>query len=1088
MICEIINRSWRHQSIHLNDTNAIWKIIMTRLTRFLIARPLLTNIALILILLFAFAAFLNIKRQAYPMVDFGKLNITTVYPGASPEDVELNVTIKLEDAIREVSDVDHYSSRSTENVSFIQVVIDPDTSDIEQVKNDIRTAIDRVSDLPSEVEERPIINEIKMERQPVYEIALTMDELDEKLVIYHIKELKKRLLDLPSVSNIEEVGLRDREIQILLDRDKLARLQVSFDDVIQAIKYNKIRVSGGSLESFTSQTGIVTLSEFKSPEDVARIIVRSNLTGKNIRILDIGRVVDSYTKKNTIIKYKGEPGISLYVIKKAKADVISSVGQIKDAIDDYRKNDAPKNINFQSTWDSSLETKSMLGIMYWNAALGLLFVVLILFLFLDFRIALWTAAGIPLSIAIAIIFVPILGLSINSISLVGLIVVLGMIVDDAIIIAESIYRCHEQGLSARESAVQGLQNVIKPVIGTIITTIIAFTPLYFIPGIVGDFSREIPSMVIVALLASLIEAVTILPAHLGQESGFRKSKTGWKPPGQKWIGKLEVYYVALLNKALQYKWYTTGIFLLFLIVGGGLGKLITNVDMFPPDQAYRIWIQGVVARGSNLDHTEAATKILEKAIGSLDKNVVYSYRTFAGNEYDPGTDSVIQIASSFMTELILTQATTRDISAHQVKDQLVANMKELDPEQKIYLDFTIMTGGPPVGQPLEIQIMGRDNKKRIEILEILKQEMRNLEITDIDSDYRPGKDEIRLLPDYERIAQTQLNVATIASTIRTAYDGSIVTYLQTSDERIPFRVILDEKFRKTQNPLKGLYVSNPQGNQIPLKKLVHYEHSTSPIAFYRYNSYRSNKLTGEIDSKKISIDHVTKKLQLKIKKLEKKYKGFKIKMGGEAKESQDFQKHMLVAIGIAILSMYLLLVVQFNSFSQPMMVILAIPFGLVGILLAFGIQRMDISMLSLIGILGFTGVVVNDSLIMVEFINRLRHANNSSNSSKNENKYVKSKQRGSKALSRDQFRSAVVEGARHRLRPIVLTTVTTVGGLIPTAYGIIGGFHHFVSPMVMAMTWGLLVGTTSVLIIIPVFYEINDDIMRFFGKFTKKRN
>ncbi|MCB1318164.1 MAG: efflux RND transporter permease subunit, partial [Leptospiraceae bacterium] len=278
---------------------------MIRLARFLILRPLLTNIILVLVLLLAASSFWNIRRQAYPRVDFGKLNIVTIYPGASPEDVELNVTINLEEAIREVSGIDHYISRSTENYSFIQVVIDPDVEDQDEVKDQIRNAIDRVSDLPAEVEERPIVEEIKMDRQPIYEIALTMQEPDDELLNFHARQLKKKLLDIPEVSVIDEVGMRDREIQILLDREHMARYQVSFDDVIRAIKYNKIRVSGGSLESYTHETGIVTLSEFESPQDVANIIIRANPGGNRVRIRDVGRVQDSFEKQEIVVKFRG---------------------------------------------------------------------------------------------------------------------------------------------------------------------------------------------------------------------------------------------------------------------------------------------------------------------------------------------------------------------------------------------------------------------------------------------------------------------------------------------------------------------------------------------------------------------------------------------------------------------------------------------------------------------------------------------------------------------------------------------------------------------------------------------------------------
>ncbi len=1072
---------------------------MTRLARYLILRPLLTNLVLVLIVLIAGASLLRVQRQAYPRVDLGKVNITTIFPGASPEDVELNVTVKLEEALKEVSGIEKYISRSTENVSFIQVYIDPDADDPEDVKNDIRTAVDRVSDLPEEVEERPTVNDIKIDYQPVYEISLTLSQegdmsvAGERLLRFHARQLRKKLLDLAFVSGVEEVGIRDREIQILLDRDKLAARYISFDEVIEAIRLNKLRVSGGNLESYTTETGIVTFSEFETPEDVANIIVRSSIGGGSVRIRDVGTVVDGFAPRYNIVKYQGRPGVSLFVTKKWAYDVIYAVDRIKAVIGEYRDGIAPPEIRFESTWDSSIETRDMLGIMYGNAALGLTLLVVILFLFLDRRIAFWTAAGIPLSIAIAIVLFPWLGITINSISLVGVIVVLGMIVDDAIIIAESIYRAQEEGLSMQESAVTGLANVVRPVLGTIVTTIIAFLPMYFIPGIVGDFSREIPTVVIIMLVASFIEATTILPAHLGTEhpgdggstrrsvntsliaefrknyisdplrawigaAGRRLGLRGDEPPGRRLFVRMEAIYTRVLDYSLARPYFTSLLFLGFLLFGSVFGALFAEFEMFPKDRAYRMWILGQVPRGSNLDYTNRLTERIEGVLDRIPDGMLHTYKTFVGHEYDPGTDSVILLSSSFMTEVTLVPASERDQSAQWVRDWIEAEVHKIDPENLFTLSFYIDGGGPPVGQPVEIQIMGPEDAERRRILENLRTEMQAAGVIDINSDMREGKREIRLLPNYERIAESGLHVAQIASNIRTAFDGTVVTHLQTPDERIAFRVMLADAHTAegAADPLRKLRVRNFTGNLIPIENLVRESRVRSPLAYFHYNSYRSNKLTGNVPADK-DINSVYANLKAKFAGFEKQHPGYKLNFGGEAEESARFQNQMIAAILVAVVCMYFLLVVQFNSFSQPAMVILAIPFGLVGILLAFPLHAMPVSMLAMIGILGFTGVVVNDSLIMVDYINRLRRDDEGR----------------LRPLSYDEFVLAVREGARTRLRPIALTTFTTVAGLIPTAYGFIGGFHPFISPMVMAMTWGLLVGTTSVLIIIPVFYVIH---------------
>ncbi len=271
--------------------------------RYLIARPIVTKLIIIFILGVAVAVMFQIQRQGFPRVDMEKMNITTIYPGASPEDVELNVTVKLEEALKEVDGIEKYTSRSMEGMSRIQVFIDPDSEDKDKVKDDIRRAIEGVSDLPTEVEEKPYIFEVKVDNFSIYEVALTLPGDDEQNLRFHAKELKKRLLDISSVSKVNESGVRDREIQILLNRRKMAQRQISFQEVITAIKQNKLRVSGGSLESFTSEKGLVTLSEFETPEDVASIIIRASDLGYKVRVKDVGRVVDGLEKRDTIIKY-----------------------------------------------------------------------------------------------------------------------------------------------------------------------------------------------------------------------------------------------------------------------------------------------------------------------------------------------------------------------------------------------------------------------------------------------------------------------------------------------------------------------------------------------------------------------------------------------------------------------------------------------------------------------------------------------------------------------------------------------------------------------------------------------------------------
>ncbi len=1050
---------------------------MYRLVRHLINNPLQTNLILVFVIVAAIASATKLQRLGYPRVDFERMSITTVYPGASPEDVELNVTVKIEDALEELDGIAEYTSRSVENISTIQVKLDPDAVDKRQVKDDIRRAVDSVAGLPVEVIERPRVTESRVDNFSIYEVALAWPQGDIAELRRHALALKDRLLDLDVVRRVYDSGLPDREIQIRLNADKLAHNQVAFEDVIAAIDRNRLRVSAGTLESFTSEKGIVTISELADPRAIDNLIIRSNPDGRVLRIADVGQTIDTLARQDSIIRLNGQPGMSLWVAKKRQADIIRAVQAIRDEVADYQRNVAPANMVFTSTYDASVETRVRLEIVYGNAVVGFILVMWILFMFLDRRVAFWTAAGIPISVGLTVIAMPVLGITINSISLCGLVVVLGMVVDDAIIVSESIYRASERGMAPADAAVYGLRTVIRPVRATIITTVIAFVPIYFIPGMIGDFSREIPSIVILMLAASLIEAATILPAHLAHSGRGRGNRSS--PVGVRLINRIEQMYASALERLVARRYLTAAACLAFLAVSGVFTMRYTNFIMFPLDQAYELWIYGTTDRDSSLDNTSRQATLVEDMVRSLPDGVVHSYKTVVGRN----ADGWINSANAFFMKVILTPATQRDWTAERVKTELETLRDTTDLGEITDLGFYIESGGPPVGKPLEVRIIGNDNMARAELVRQVMADLESRHITDMETDLRDGKEELRLLPDIQRVAAAGSSVADIAAAIRTAFDGTIVDWLHTPDEKVPFRVMLDDDSRDFAQPLHGLTIRSRFGGMLPVEELVESQLTRSPQTIYHYNGQRTNRITGNVDLTESTPKLVYDELVTAYEGFSRDHPGFKLVLGGEAKKSAETLNEMLINLAIAVVAIYFLLTIQFNSFTQPAMVILAIPFGLAGITVAFGAHGMDLSMLAMIGVLGMAGVVVNDSLIMVDMINRIRHRNRDDDPEFYEDMQEWLDRSGGKT----PFANMVIAGSRLRLRPILLTTMTTVAGLVPTAYGLIGGYDSFISPMVLAMMWGLLVGTLSVLVVIPVLYAIHDDVAQAVQKLLGKQ-
>lgn len=1031
----------------------IYRIIET-----LVKRPLLSKLILVFIVFSAVAAVLQVKQFAYPRVDMLQLNITTVYPGAAPEDVELNVTAPIEEALKGIDGISSYRSQSLENSSLIDVRIDHEVEDPDRVKDEIRRAVDSVTGLPENAE-RPSIHEVKVDNFPIFELAVTSDTADVLTLRKYTLDLEKELLALEPVSRIELEGVPDPEIRILADPDRMKRNYISFDDIIESVRLNKLRLSGGSLESYTTRTTIVTMSEFDEARELGDLVLRANEFGYQTLLSDVAEIEQGVADRDILVTYDGRPGMAIDVKKKGTADTIYAANLVKETLEIYKKEKLPEEIEILIFYDASVEIKDRLSTVYYNAIFGFVLVLFALFFFLDTRVAMWTAIGIPFAVMIAFIAVPFFGLTINSISLIGIIVVLGMLVDDAIIVSESIYREREKGLPPLEASISGLKKVISPVMTTIATTIIAFMPIFFLPGMAGEFAAEVPAFVILLLIGSLIESTILLPAHLAEErSSGEQAADKKKPlrikPGQRLLNVVEQYYKKILALVFRYRIRTVAIALLVLISGLGAGSWLVSFRMYPLAHATDLWIYGETDARSTLNHTQNTAKRLEGFLAELPDGTVSSYKLTSGRRFEPGSFMIVG-ENQFSMGVILVPASERDMSAVQVKNYILSRVEEEGITGFSKLDYYIDAGGPPAGKPLEIRISGRDTAGLQNIIREVQSELNAFPVTEVDSNYREGKEEIRVIPSYRELARTGLSSSAVASTIRTAFNGTEVTELRTASETIPVRLGLPRQHIDEDDPLRGLFVRNPFGNLIPVSALASTEKSLSPESVFRYNGQRTYTISANIDLDVSTPEEIYSSLKRHFSDFQDKHPGYTMSYGGEAEQDAGVKRDMGIAIAVAIIAIYFLLVIQFNSFAQPFMVLAAVPFGMLGILSAFIIHGMDLSLLALIGVLGFTGVVINDSLVMVHFMNYHKGKANSTD---------------------EKFYDLLIAGAGERLRPILLTTITTVAGLVPTAYGFIGGFDAFISPMVMAMTWGLVTGTFSILFIVPVLYSLIEQL------------
>ncbi len=1028
---------------------------MKALFRYFAERHLLAYILTILVFLFGAATLWQINRAQYPKVDLGQMVVTTQYPGASPEDVEQNVTNKIEDELKSVTDIRRVFSMSMENVSIVIVDIEPDASDTRGVKREIREAVFRITDFPAEVTESSLITDIKSSIFPILEVGLTGDMPYPELREF-ARRFEKKLKDIPGVASVQRYGYRDREIQVELFPDKIRELQIPMQGVVDAIQQRNIRATGGSLESFTSEKNVVTLAQFRNPEEVGEVVVRSSFDGPIIRVSDIAEVTDGFEEERVLSRINGHPAISFLINKSESADIIRTVQSIRKLVDEEGQQ-LPEGIRFIYGLDFSQYVENQLSIVVTNGAIGLVLVLIALTFFLNLRTAFWVALGIPFTLLGGISLLPLFDVELDSVTLTSLIIVIGIVVDDAIIISENIFQRREQGDSPVDAVVNGVFKVYKPVLTTVVTTFLAFAPMFFMPGILGKFVFVIPLTISLALFVSIFEAFLILPAHI-LPGLYTRDSGNQKTTMRNWFVPLRNGFEKLLLFLLRLRYLL--IFLGFLSLGGALyyGLNYMSYILFPTKgaDAFNIWVELPV--GSSLNATSAKAAEFEKLLEVLPEEEVSAYLTRIGTQAD-----IVPMEKENFVELSvkLTPYGTRDRSADEIVADIRQKAMEIDGVQKT--TFFVESGGPPVGKPVTIRVVGSDDDLRTGLGDAVFSYLSGIEgVTDPDRDDKEGKEQIEITIRHDRLSRLGLSVSDIARTVRTAYDGQVVTSVRYGEEEVDFRVMLQKYTRRNIEYLEELSIPNRTGRLIPLKEVAGFEQGAGPSIFYHYDGERSITLSADVAQEKITPIEVMQQVERQFA-VNRDFPGIKLVFGGEAQESQDSLKGLFVAFGIAAVGIYFLLVLLFNSLTQPLLVMMSIPFAIIGVVIAFALHGEVFSFLGLLGVVGMAGVVVNDSLVLVNYLNELYQSGKSTD-----------------------IPHLVAKGTADRLRAILLTTITTAAGLLPLAYGI-GGTDASMMPMALALGWGLLLATPLTLVLIPCLYMIGFDIRSFWKNIRKSQ-
>lgn len=1015
---------------------------MKTLVGFFLRRPILVHLIVFSVFGYGILSLFQMRKEGFPEVEMNRVLITTVYPGASPVDVEVNVTRLIEEALNEVDGIQEFTSISNEGLSVVDVTIDEDADStrMKAIFEDIDTSIQAITELPKDLPAPPVLDLISSFDTPVLEVALSgSTESLEKITEY----IELSLSRLPQVARTELVGMGERELQVLVDPQMAKSKYVDLRMIASAIESRNLQGSGGTLESFLGEKKVVTYSKFSSYNEILDTSIRRSFGGGGVRIRDVAKLVEVREDMNLMVRNNGKTGVSILILMKEKGDILDTIDSVKAKLQEI---ELPADVRYQLMNDQSKLTRDRLQLVASNAVFGFILVGFILFLVMDLRTSFWTAFGIPFSLLGVFVVFYLLDYTLNVLTLGGFIIVIGMLVDDAVVVAEEMNTLREKGLSGYDAAVTAVMNIWKPVFSSALTTMIAFTPLLALGGLPGKFVWLIPVVVILALIVSLFESFFILPAHLSHGKPRLVEK-------KEWIIWLENRYEESLKFALKNRLLTIAVFL--LVFTGSVVVIVTRVkkDPFPQESSEGITVQLTFEHGASMAYTEQMIQKVESVLAGLPDSEIDGFSARAGtHSKNPVTDrgTLDHIATIFV---YLTSYDSRSRTAEQIAQDLRKKIPVVLGEAKSELLVELIRIGPPLGRAFEIRVSSSNDSIRSQKVQDIKNYIKNMPgVIDVDDDRVEGKDEINLIPKYDLVAESGISVADLLFTIRAAFDGMIVSNITDSSSSKDIRLRLTEPARADPEFLAQLPLINKQDRMLRLPALVNLEQKPAQGEIRHVNGIRTITVFGTLDSKQISPEEIMKAVDSKFQSS----RDVEISFAGQPRETEEIFKNLQTAAVSAFLGIYLVIALIFNSFTRPLIVLFSIPFMITGVSIALFLHSTPLSIFTGLGIVGLMGVIVNAAIVLVHTIKD---------------------RAGNSEIARDH----IMEGSVSRLRPVLMTTLTTVIGLLPTAYGL-GGYDPFITPMSLVLAYGLIFGTSIVLILVPLLLDFETSIVRSIRK------
>ena len=1004
--------------------------------RYFVERHLLVNVLALTLVVLAFYLSPSVSREYIPAVDMPTLTLTAKLPGASAKDVETKLTIPIEEAIENVDGIDEYYTTITDSVSVttIDLYMDSTEAQVLTAMQDVRDAVDGISDFPPEMDEEPILFRLNPGKFPVVELALAGPM---EVLAPLAKTLERQIERVDGVSRVTIVGLQDPEVRISVDPALAQAHGITIHDVVSAIERRNVSATGSVLYAADYRSQVLVWSRFERPEEVGETIVSAGPAGV-IRAKDIAHIELTREYTGLTSHTNAAPGLSLVIRKRDGSDALEVVDAVRALAENV---EFPESVSYEFVDDTTYDTRNRLEVILNNGLLGAVLVAFILFAFMRREAAVWVVIGIPVVFCGAVIWLLPFGMTFNLMTLTGLVIVLGMVVDDAVVVAENIVSKAEQGLGPHDAAIIGAQEMVKPVMAAALTTTLAFGPIIAMGGIPGKLLWQIPAMVVIVLVFSLLESFFVLPAHMSTVKARASSGK------REWVATLEERYRWVLRKCLAHRATVIGVAVVAFVIVMVVVRPNVAFEQFPQSDARILYVKVSTPVGTAFERTEAVAIDLQRQIQELAAADLRAITARIGHQDVNGNEKARGDAEH---EALLTIIFKEQDRLYTNEEWIQELQEQVVTDPRVSLIFQSEYVGPPTDQPVTVHVLANEDGARRAATQSIAAWIENVEgTTQIQVDERPGTPKLHLDIDYERLAMLGLDARAVALAVQASFFGIVASEHRAVEETTELRVQFDRSARGDVDSFLDAPIRSAAGDMVPLRDVVRPVETPGVDRLFHREGFRAATVRASFTPRsEYTALSFAAKMDSDLLPQFNRQPGVEVIIGGEAADTEETTARLGSVAVLVIIGISLVIWILLGSLLEALAVVVVIPFALAGVILAFFVHDLSLSMTAIIGTIGLAGVVVNGSIVMIDSVNRRL-------------------KREPERNPMDVIEDAVVG----RLRPILITTLTTLGGVLPTAYGL-GGYDSIVSPMSVAIGWGLLISTFVTLFVVPSLYSL----------------